>query len=129
MATATKFNVDLNSVFANAQQQFRGLNPNEPGQWPLLPKLATFAAVAAAVVALGWFLVLTDKHDELEAERNREPGLRADYRAKLAQAMASAFCPPVVWISRSALARATPPCSRSQMAPASRTAGKPAVNV
>lgn len=87
MATASKFNVDLNSVFANAQQQFRGLNPNEPGQWPLLPKIATFAAVAAAVVVFGWFLLLTDKHDELEVERNREPGLRADYRAKLAQAV------------------------------------------
>jgi len=87
MATASKFNVDLNSVFANAQQQFRGLNTNEPGQWPLLPKLATFVAIAAVVVLLGWFLVLTDKHDELEAERAREPGLRADYRAKLAQAV------------------------------------------
>jgi type IV pilus assembly protein PilO len=87
MATASKFNVDLNSVFAQAQQQFRGLNPNEPGQWPLLPKLATFVAVAAAVVLVGWFLLLTDKHDELEVERNREPGLRADYRAKLAQAV------------------------------------------
>lgn len=87
MATASKFNVDLNSVFAQAQQQFRGLNPNEPGQWPLLPKLATFVAVAAAVVLVGWFFLLTDKHDELEAERNREPGLRADYRAKLAQAV------------------------------------------
>ena len=53
---ASKFNVDLNSVFAQAQQQFRGLNPNEPGQWPLLPKLGTFALVAAAVVVVGWFL-------------------------------------------------------------------------
>ncbi|MGA0609926.1 type 4a pilus biogenesis protein PilO [Caldimonas sp. KR1-144] len=87
MATAGKLNLDLNSVFVQAQQQFRGLNPNEPGQWPILPKLATFAAVAAAVVVVGWFVLLTDKHDELEAERNREPALRADYRAKLAQAV------------------------------------------
>lgn len=87
MATAGKLNLDLNSVFAQAQQQFRGLNPNEPGQWPLLPKLATFAAVVVAVVAVGWFTLLTDKHDELEAERNREPALRADYRGKLAQAV------------------------------------------
>ena len=35
-------NVDLNSVFEGAASQFRGLNPNEPGQWPILPKAMTF---------------------------------------------------------------------------------------
>ena len=40
MATKSRaVNVDLNSVFEGAASQFRGLNPNEPGQWPLLPKL------------------------------------------------------------------------------------------
>ena len=39
MATNAKsVNVDLNSVFEGAASQFRGLNPNEPGQWPMLPK-------------------------------------------------------------------------------------------
>ena len=43
MATKRRsVNVDLNSVFEGAASQFRGLNPNEPGQWPLLPKLATW---------------------------------------------------------------------------------------
>ena len=48
MATKTKpMNLDLNSVFEGAASQFRSLNPNEPGQWPLLPKLLTWAVVAA----------------------------------------------------------------------------------
>ena len=51
-------NFDVNAWFAQAQDQFRGLNPNEPGQWPLLPKLTAFAFTAVAVVALGWFAVL-----------------------------------------------------------------------
>ena len=51
MATKTKsVNVDLNSVFEGAASQFRGLNPNEPGQWPILPKVVTWAAVAVAMV-------------------------------------------------------------------------------
>ena len=87
MATRNKLNVDLNSLFVDMSGQFKGLNPNEPGQWPILPKLATFAAVAAAVVLLGWFLMLSSTADELQAERDREPGLRQDYRAKLAQAV------------------------------------------
>ncbi len=88
MATkAAPINVDLNSVFEGAASQFRGLNPNEPGQWPLLPKIAAWSAVAVAVVVLGWFLLLTDSHDQLDAERAKEPGLKQDYRAKLAQAV------------------------------------------
>ena len=87
MATRNKLNVDLNSLFVDMSGQFKGLNPNEPGQWPILPKLAAFAAVAAAVVVVGWFLLLSSTADELQAERDREPGLRKDYRAKLAQAV------------------------------------------
>lgn len=88
MATKSKTaNVDLNSVFEGAASQFRGLNPNEPGQWPLLPKAMTFAAVAVAMVVAGWFVVLSSEHDALDAERNKEPVLQADYKNKLGQAV------------------------------------------
>ena len=88
MATKSKTaSVDLNSVFEGAASQFRGLNPNEPGQWPLLPKAITFAAVAVAMVIAGWFLLLSNSHDELDNERNKEPTLKTDYRSKLAQAV------------------------------------------
>ncbi len=87
MATKRGMNVDLNSVFEGAASQFRGLNPNEPGQWPWLPKFMTWAGVALAMVVVGWFLLLTDAHDGLDAERAKEPTLKADYRAKLAQAV------------------------------------------
>lgn len=80
-------NIDLNSVFESAASQFRGLNPNEPGQWPLLPKLATWLLAVVAVVGVAWFLVLSDADDELVAERAKEPGLKQDYRNKLAQAV------------------------------------------
>ena len=85
---ATKpMNVDLNSVFEGAAAQFRGLNANEPGQWPLLPKLATWIVLGGAVVAVGWVLLLSTADDELTAERNKEPVLKADYRNKLGQAV------------------------------------------
>lgn len=88
MATPSKsINVDLNSVFEGAVSQFRSLNPNEPGQWPLLPKIITWVAVAIVMVALGWFMVLSGAHDELDAERAKEPSLKQDYRAKLGQAV------------------------------------------
>ena len=80
-------NVDLNALFQDAQDQFKGLNPKEPGQWPLLPKLASFAAAGAAVVLLGWVALLSGQKDELQAERDREPALKQDYQAKVAKAV------------------------------------------
>ena len=88
MATKAKsVNVDLNSVFGAAASQFRGLNPNEPGQWPMLPKLATWLVLAVMVVVVGWFLLLSGADDELQVERDKEPVLKQDYRGKLAQAV------------------------------------------
>jgi type IV pilus assembly protein PilO len=84
---ATPINVDLNSVFEGAVSQFRSLNPNEPGQWPVLPKIATWTLVAVVMVVLGWFFLLSAAHDELDAERAKEPALKQDYRAKLGQAV------------------------------------------
>ena len=39
------------------------------------------------MVVVGWFLLLSTAHDELDAERAKEPTLKADYRNKLAQAV------------------------------------------
>jgi len=86
MANSRSFNMDLNSVFEGAASQFRGLNPKEPGQWPIMPKLAMWLALAIMLVVLGWLFVLSETYDALEAERAKEPNLKQDYRGKLAQA-------------------------------------------
>ncbi len=80
-------NIDINALFAKAQDQFRGLNTNEPGQWPLLPKVATFVAAAVVLITLGWIGVLSGQSDELQAERDREPTLKQEYSSKVAQAV------------------------------------------
>ncbi len=88
MVTKSKsLNVDINSVFEQAASQFRDLNWKEPGQLPVLPKIAAALLLMVGVVVLGWFALLTGANDELEAERNKEPALKQDYRSKLAQAV------------------------------------------
>ncbi|RZL03247.1 MAG: pilus assembly protein PilO [Rubrivivax sp.] len=80
-------NIDFNAWFQDAQDQFRNLNPNEPGQWPILPKLATFLFTGLVVVTLGWFGLLQSQDEQLTAERDREPALKEEFRSKLAQAI------------------------------------------
>ena len=87
MAKNTSVSFDLNAWFEGIQDQFRGLNPQDPGQWPLAPRLLTFFVAASLAVAGGWFLVLADAQAELDAEAAKEPGLRQDYKTKLVQAV------------------------------------------
>ncbi len=86
-ATIPAGSADMNSVFQDAASQFRGLNLNQPGQWPALPKLVAWLIAAAVVVAMGWFMLLSDAHDQLDAEVAKEPALKNDYRNKLGQAV------------------------------------------
>ena len=86
-AQTSSFNFDVNSAVERATLQFRGLNANEPGQWPALPKAVAWLLAGLVVVGLGWFVAVSSASDELEVERNKEPELRQNYRAKLGQAV------------------------------------------
>jgi type IV pilus assembly protein PilO len=87
MAKASNSSFDVSSFFEGAVGQFRGINMREPGQWPLLPKLAAFLAVIAIMLLIGWFALLSGSTDELDAARQQEPKLKDDYRGRLAQAV------------------------------------------
>ena len=78
---------DLSALTTGLTGQFRELNFKEPGQWPLAPKAVAWVITAAVVVGIGWLLILNDVAASLQAERDREPALKADYRSKLAQAV------------------------------------------
>jgi type IV pilus assembly protein PilO len=74
--------------FEGAASQFRGLNPNEPGQWPLLPKAMTWARSLRSSASCR--LVLPScraRTTSSTTEHAKEPTLKTDYRAKLAQAV------------------------------------------
>jgi type IV pilus assembly protein PilO len=77
--------------FAELQQkllaQFRGLNPNDPASWPLLPRMAACVALMAVIVIALWFAWLSSSDAELEAEAAKEKTLKDDYTKKLAQAI------------------------------------------
>ena len=79
--------IDVATAFDRASLQFRGLNPQEPGQWPPLPKVCAWIAAGLVALALGWFLLVSGASDQLDSERRVEPTLKDDYRNKLSQAV------------------------------------------
>jgi type IV pilus assembly protein PilO len=74
-------------LLARARQQFMGLDPRDPATWPLLPRSALFVFVALAIGAALWWVVIRDTVGELQAEREREASLQADFLRKLPQAL------------------------------------------
>ena len=60
-------NFELTSLLDQAASQFRNLNPNEPGQWPYLPKAVSWLVAMAVVVVAGWFLIVSSATDGLES--------------------------------------------------------------
>ena len=87
MATVSAPKIDFAQLQQAVLGQFRGLNPNDPGSWPALPRAALCLFLMAAIVVVLWFVWLTGSAEELEAEQKREVTLREDYTKKLAQAV------------------------------------------
>jgi len=83
---AGKRSFDLNAWGQQAAEQFKGLNPNEPGQWPLLPKLACFIGAGLLALGLGYYFVLSAEQATLESEIAKEPALKESFSSKAAQA-------------------------------------------
>jgi type IV pilus assembly protein PilO len=87
MAKTPSINVDFKGIQDKLKNQFTGLDPNDPSQWPGLPRNLLFVAVCVAVIAGLWFAWLKTSDEELIAEKAREEQLREDYRKKLVQAV------------------------------------------
>lgn len=82
---APKFNMaDLQQKVSS---QFRGLNPNDPATWPVLPRLLACVALTAGIVAALWFAWISNSATELEEELAKEKTLKADFSKKLGQAV------------------------------------------
>lgn len=87
MATAPQINVNFAQLGEKVASQFRGLNPNDPSVWPIVPKAALCFAVCAAIVGGLWFVWLSGSKDELEEVVAQEAKLKDEYKSKLGKAI------------------------------------------
>lgn len=71
----------------NLADQFKNLDMNAPGLWPILPKLLLLLGVLVGLLVALWFLWLKDYKTELEASEAKEVSLKEEYKQKIAQAV------------------------------------------
>ena len=63
-------------------EEFRQLNPKDPGTWPLVPKIVVLAVILILIPVAGFFLDTQGQLDQLEAGRAQEKKLKDDYLNK-----------------------------------------------
>ena len=83
----SKPSFDFAAFQSRIQNQFTGLDPNDPSSWPSFPRYLLCVALTIAVVVALWFVWLSAADEELTAEKAKEVQLRQDYTGKLTQAV------------------------------------------
>ena len=63
-------------------EEFRQLNPKDPGTWPLVPKVVVLFAILILIPVAGFFLDTQGQLEQLEAGRAQEKKLKDDYLNK-----------------------------------------------
>ena len=75
--------IDLKRIL----DDFRNLNPNDVGVWPVAPRVAVLLALVVAILVAGWWFVWSDQLDALALREQDEIKLRDEYVAKKTQAV------------------------------------------
>ena len=87
MTKNSRPSIDFSAFQRRVQNQFTGLDPNDPSSWPSFPRYLLCAALTAAVVVALWFVWLSTANEEWTAEKAKEVQLRQAYTGKLSQAV------------------------------------------
>ena len=68
-------------------EQFKGLDPKDPGAWPPLPKALLLLALLIGILVGAYFLDWSDQIEQLDAGRAQESKLKQEYKSKKQQSI------------------------------------------
>lgn len=73
--------------FQAIADDFRYLNPNDPGAWPPVPKAVVLFFILVMILAGGWWFAWNDQLAELDNKERQEQELKQQYLDKKRQAV------------------------------------------
>ena len=73
--------------FKQLVDDFRQLDPNDPGLWPVAPRVLFLVAILAAGLVAAWWFVWNDQLADLEQKQQEEVRLKDDWLNKKRQAV------------------------------------------
>jgi len=73
--------------FQGLVEDFRTLDPKDPGLWPLLPRIVILAGLFLALLAAAWWFGWSSQLSELGVLRQQEGRLKNEWLAKKRQAV------------------------------------------
>lgn len=73
--------------FQRLANDFKTLDPKDPGLWPFAPKVVILLGLFAGLIAAGAWFGWRVQHDELEGKRQEQERLKTEWTDKKKQAM------------------------------------------
>ena len=73
-------------MLSASNNDFRNLNPNDVGTWPLAPRITSLFGLFVLVLVGGWWFLWSDQLDTLTAREQEEIKLKDEFVAKKTQA-------------------------------------------
>lgn len=73
--------------FQQVLEDFRHMNPNDPGSWHRIPKVTVLAGLFLAIFVAGWWFVWSDQLAELDNKQREEETLKQQFLDKKRQAV------------------------------------------
>ncbi len=73
--------------FQQVLDDFRHMNPNDPGSWHRIPKVTVLAGLFLVILVAGWWFVWNDQLTELDNKQREEETLKQQFLDKKRQAV------------------------------------------
>jgi len=73
--------------FQTILDDFRHMNPNDPGSWHQIPKVTVLLGLFLTIIVAGWWFVWNDQLTELDTKQREEETLKQQFLEKKRQAV------------------------------------------